>query len=38
MPEGDISGSDVSADIHPDEHVQEMEGGEADMEVAWLAR
>jgi hypothetical protein len=29
-------GGDVPADIHPGEHVQEMEGGEAGAEVAWL--
>jgi hypothetical protein len=28
----------VPIDIHPDERVQEMEGGEADAVVAWLAR
>ena len=27
----------MPANIHPDERVQEMEGGKADAEVAWLA-
>ena len=35
---GNTSGGDVPADIHPGERVQEMEGGEADAEVVWLAR
>ena len=34
---GSTSSGDVPPDIHPSEHVQEMEGGEADTEVAWLA-
>jgi hypothetical protein len=28
----------VPTDIQPSEPVQEMEGGEADVDVAWLAR
>jgi hypothetical protein len=35
---GGTSSGDVPADIYHGEHVQEMEGGEADAEVAWLAR
>ena len=38
MLEGGTSDGDVSADIHPSERVQEMEGGEVDTELAWLAR
>jgi hypothetical protein len=38
MPESSTSSSDVSVDIHPGELVQEMEGGEADAKVPWLAR
>ena len=38
MPEGGTSAGNVLADIHPSEHLQEMEEGEADDEVAWLAR
>ena len=28
----------MPSDIHPGEHMKEMEGGEANVEVAWLAR
>jgi hypothetical protein len=31
------SGGVVPAGIHPGEHAHEMEGGEADAEVVWLA-
>jgi hypothetical protein len=34
---GGTSGGTVPVDIHPDERVQEMEGGEVKAEVAWLA-
>jgi hypothetical protein len=34
--EGSTSGGVVLVGIHSGEHVQEMEGGEADAEVAWL--
>jgi hypothetical protein len=35
---GGTSGGNVPVDIHPRERVQEMEGGEVEAEVAWLAR
>jgi hypothetical protein len=35
---GGTSSDDVPADIHHGECMQEIEGGEADKEVAWLAR
>ena len=38
MPEASLARGDVPADIYLGEHVQEMEGGEVDTEVAWLAR
>ena len=37
MSEGGTSAGNVLADIYPGERLQEMEEGEADDEVAWLA-
>jgi hypothetical protein len=37
MPEAAVAAAIVLVDIHPSERMQEMEGGEEDTEVAWLA-
>jgi hypothetical protein len=37
MPEATLVAAIVLVDIHPGERVHEMEGGEEEAEVAWLA-